>query len=52
RQRRAARIVLEVSVHNPDAIQFYEMLGYTVRHQLPRYYRDGTDAYRMEKVCD
>jgi len=46
----AMRIVLEVSVHNDPAIQFYAKLGYLTRRLLPHYYRDSSDAYLMEKM--
>ena len=49
-QQGATRMVLEVSVQNEGAIRFYEGLGYAARRLLPRYYRDGTDAYLMEKT--
>ena len=44
-------MVLEVGVQNEAAIRFYHKLGYTVQRLLPNYYKDGSDAYLMEKVC-
>ena len=45
----AMRIVLEVSVENDPALQFYAKLGYLTRRLLPHYYRNESDAYLMEK---
>ncbi|MBI3895690.1 MAG: ribosomal protein S18-alanine N-acetyltransferase [Acidobacteria bacterium] len=45
----AIRLLLEVWVENRIAIQFYEKRGYAVRQVLSNYYRDGSDAYLMEK---
>lgn len=45
-----ARLILEVGVENETAIRFYEKLGYLIRRVLPHYYRDGSDAYLMEKI--
>ena len=50
RQNGAARVILEVSVQNDNAIRFYQRLGYATKRILPRYYPDGTDAYLMEKA--
>ena len=50
RQGGAMRIVLEVSVENDPALQFYAKLGYLTRRLLPHYYRDASDAYLMEKM--
>ena len=49
RQGGAMRIVLEVSVENDPALQFYAKRGYLTRRLLPHYYRDESDAYLMEK---
>ena len=49
RQGGAMRIVLEVSVENDPALQFYAKLGYLTRRLLPHYYRNESDAYLMEK---
>jgi [ribosomal protein S18]-alanine N-acetyltransferase len=49
RERGIRRMVLEVAVDNDAAIAFYEGRGYLRQRVLRRYYRDGTDAYLMEK---
>lgn len=46
----AMRIVLEVSVENDPALQFYAKRGYLTRRLLPHYYRNESDAYLMEKM--
>lgn len=46
----ATRLLLEVGVENGTAIQFYKKRGYAIRRFLSGYYRDGSDAYRMEKL--
>jgi ribosomal-protein-alanine N-acetyltransferase len=46
----ARRVVLEVAIDNEPAIAFYQARGYANRRTLPRYYRDGSDAYLMEKL--
>ena len=50
RARGAARIVLEVSAGNEPALRFYQKRGYIAKRFLPRYYRDRSDAYLMEKT--
>jgi [ribosomal protein S18]-alanine N-acetyltransferase len=52
KSRGAERIILEVSLENSSAIQFYQGLGYRTRRLLPYYYPDNTDALLMEKVLD
>ncbi len=42
-------IQLEVRTTNSDAIEFYLSRGFSVSEELPRFYNDGGDAYRM--VC-
>ena len=44
------RVVLEVAANNDAAIAFYRAQGFSTQRLLPHYYRDGTDAYLMEKV--
>ena len=41
-------VYLEVSVNNHAAIKFYEKIGFKIKDRIPRYYRDGSDAYIME----
>ncbi len=43
------KIFLEVRVTNYPAIQLYKKLGYKITNILKGYYRDGEDAYLMEK---
>ncbi|RLE85612.1 MAG: ribosomal-protein-alanine N-acetyltransferase [Thermoprotei archaeon] len=41
------RIRLEVRVSNEKAIRLYKELGFEIKDVLPRYYKDGEDAYLM-----
>lgn len=41
---------LEVAKSNKVAIALYEKLGYAQYASLPRYYEDGQDAWRMQKL--
>lgn len=45
----AEEVVLEVRVTNTPAIELYRKLGFKVVRILPRYYRDGEDAYLMAR---
>ncbi len=45
----AQRVVLEVGVANEPAIRFYQGRGYRTERRLEKYYRDGSDAWLMEK---
>lgn len=45
----ARDVLLEVSTRNPDAVAFYEALGYETAEVLPAYYSWGDDAYAMRK---
>jgi ribosomal-protein-alanine N-acetyltransferase len=40
---------LHVDTANDGAAALYRRLGMSVEHIVPRYYRDGADAYRMVK---
>jgi ribosomal protein S18 acetylase RimI-like enzyme len=44
------RIILEVRVDNTAAITFYKKHAYRVFGKYNRFYEDGTDALRMEKL--
>ena len=46
----AERVLLEVSTANETAIAFYRRRGYGRERLIRGYYRDGSDAYRMEKA--
>lgn len=52
RARRAGftHMHLEVAQANQPALGLYEKLGYARVRALPRFYEDGTDAWRMEKA--
>lgn len=50
RKEGATRVVLEVATHNQPALAFYGARGFVQQRLLPRYYRDGSDAYLMEKA--
>jgi ribosomal-protein-alanine N-acetyltransferase len=45
-----AKVVLEVKVDNIIALNLYKSEGYKVERILPRYYPDGSNAYRMTKL--
>jgi ribosomal-protein-alanine N-acetyltransferase len=47
--RGLAKVVLEVKVDNIVALNLYKSEGYKVERILPRYYPDGSNAYRMIK---
>lgn len=49
RTRGRAAMTLEVRVDNPSAIALYERRGYLPVKRLPRFYEDGTDAWRYAK---
>lgn len=45
-----ARIIsLEVKVQNEKAIRFYQRFGFEISHLIEHYYKDGGDAYLMQK---
>ncbi|MBI3933863.1 MAG: ribosomal protein S18-alanine N-acetyltransferase [Acidobacteria bacterium] len=48
-KRGVRRVVLEVAVGNDPAIAFYQGRGFARQRLLRHYYRDGSDAYLMEK---
>lgn len=50
KQQGALRVILEASTQNEPAFAFYRQRGYVQKHLLQDYYRDGTDAYLMEKT--
>ena len=41
-------IVLETEVSNVTALRLYEGLGFLRSERLPRYYMNGSDAYRLK----
>ena len=49
KDRGLAKVVLEVKVCNIIALNLYKSEGYKVERILPRYYPDGSNAYRMTK---
>jgi ribosomal-protein-alanine N-acetyltransferase len=49
RDRGLAKVVLEVKVDNIVALNLYKSEGYKVERILPKYYPDGSNAYRMTK---
>jgi len=44
------RILLEVRCDNTPAIALYRKFGFSVTKQLDAFYRDGCNAYLMEKL--
>jgi len=51
-RRRCVSLRLEVRTDNEDAMRLYERLGYKRIGHYARYYGDGADAWRYEKVLD
>lgn len=50
RRKGVRRMILEVATNNEAAILFYRTHGFATQRLLPHYYREGTDAYLMEKA--
>ena len=50
RRRRCRALRLEVRADNAGAIRLYERLGYRRLAALAKYYEDGADGWRYEKV--
>ncbi len=50
RNRRIARVKLEVRHGNDGALRFYQREGFKVEGTLPCFYTDGTDAWQMVKM--
>ncbi|MEB3757544.1 MAG: ribosomal protein S18-alanine N-acetyltransferase [Desulfurococcales archaeon] len=46
------KVYLEVRISNEVAINLYKKFGFTIKERIPRYYRDGEDAYLMEKELE
>jgi len=49
RMRMMTEMVLEVSVKNENAIEFYRRNGFSVVSIIREYYNDGSDAYVMKR---
>ena len=45
-----SRLHLEVALSNKAAISLYDKLGYAQARDMPGFYEDGSDAWRMEKT--
>lgn len=43
----ATRVVLEVRVSSPKAIEFYQKRGFQVTDKLEDFYTNGEDGYKM-----
>ena len=41
------RIELEVRISNDEAIRFYKRYGFEIAQNLPKFYTDGEDGYKM-----
>lgn len=50
RRRRCRALRLEVRADNAGAIRLYERLGYRRLAALAKYYEDGADGWRYEKM--
>jgi ribosomal-protein-alanine N-acetyltransferase len=50
----AEECYLEVRISNDSAIELYQSLNFTISRRIPRYYRDGEDAFVMVKspICE
>ena len=46
----AATVELEVRKSNLQAIRFYERHSFQVAHDIPRFYTDGEDAWKMKRA--
>ena len=46
------KVYLEVRVSNEDAIRLYNKFGFRIKDVISHYYRDGEDAYLMEKKLE
>lgn len=44
------RIILEVKVDNTPALNLYKKFNYKIINKRDKYYKDGKDAYVMEKI--
>lgn len=42
-------VSLEVRFSNIKAVNLYKSLGFTIKEQLPNYYPDGEDGYKLHK---
>lgn len=42
-------ISLEVRIQNERGIRFYQRFGFEISHLIKHYYKDGGDAYLMQK---
>ena len=47
RRKNLAAVTLEVNASNDHAYKLYENHGFRITDVLPKYYRDGSDAYKM-----
>jgi ribosomal-protein-alanine N-acetyltransferase len=43
-------IILEVRKSNKNAISFYERQGFSLYGEIPKFYSNGEDAYKMMRV--
>ena len=48
-KRHCVYMRLEVNQQNQAAMKLYQATGYKIIGELPRYYEDGGDAFKMEK---
>ncbi len=44
----AAEVVLEAEASNVSALSLYTKLGFVKETRLPRYYLNGSDAFRLK----
>ncbi len=49
RERGCRSVYLEVRVSNEPAINLYRKLGFVIKRRIRGYYKDGEDAFLMER---
>ncbi len=44
-----AYLSLQVNTHNVKAMRFYQRYGFKIHHMIAGYYKNGDDAYQMQR---
>jgi len=50
KKKSVKKIILEVSIDNLPALNFYRKMGFKISRKLRNYYGDSRDAYLMELI--